>query len=184
MSDLSSLITDYHSRSEPEECEQPKPLSDAPAIQRVEIPLNFDAEFFDILQDDVNALEAVQADVQKNLTEEIEKLSVEITALTKPSKFSKTDMYRWRDVFDFYQQAGVFFSTRELDHGSRNSATAAKQLEWFQGEVTKREIPQAFKLPASRHAFERFVWVNVTLLRNMKFQELNQLAMSKILKSK
>jgi len=177
------FIADYDSRSELEACEQVKPLEGGPAIQRVEIPLTFDAEFFDILQDDVNALEAVQADVQRNLTEEIEKLSMDIPALTKPSKFSKTDMYRWRDVFDFYQQAGIFFSTHELDHGSRNSTTAAKQLAWFQGEVSRREIPHAFKLPASRQAFERFVWVNVTLLRNMKFQELNQLAMAKILKS-
>jgi E3 ubiquitin-protein ligase BAH len=118
------------------------------------------------------------------MADEIVALSNEITLLTKPSKFSKTDMYRWRELFDIYLQAGIFFSTNELDHGSRKSATAAKQLDWFQGEVNRRGLVTAFKLPASRQALDRFVKINITLLRNLRFQEINQKAIGKILKSK
>lgn len=155
-----------------------------PTIQRIEVPLTFDTEFFQKLQDEVEVLDVLQAGEQKALEGEITALSNEITALAKPSKFSKTDLYRWRELFDLYLQAMVFFSTHELDHGSRDSASAAKQLQWFQGEVVRRQIISSFKLPASHQALERFVKINITLLRSLKFQEINQMAINKILKSK
>jgi len=98
--------------------------------------------------------------------------------------FQKTDMYRWRELIDIYLQAGVFFSTHELDHGIRTHTAAAKQLQWFQNEVTRRGLLDLFKLPASRPAFNRFIAINVTLLMNLKFQEINKTAITKILKSK
>jgi E3 ubiquitin-protein ligase BAH len=45
--------------------------------------LTFDAEFFDILLDDVTSLDALQTDEQKILSDEIEALSTEVTAVTK-----------------------------------------------------------------------------------------------------
>jgi E3 ubiquitin-protein ligase BAH len=156
---------------------------DGPVIQRVEVPLTFDVEFFELLQGDVTNLNMLQAGEQKRMTDEIVALSTEVTNLTKPSKFSKTDLYRWRELFDIYLQAGIFFSTHELDHGSRDSTVALRQLEWFQREVTKRRLVDSFKLPASRQALNRFISINVTLLWNLKFQEINQKAITKILKS-
>jgi E3 ubiquitin-protein ligase BAH len=82
-------------------------------------------------------------------------------------------MYRWRELFDLYLQAGVFFSTHELDRGRRDSTAAAQQ----------RGLKNLFKLPASHQALDRFIRINITLLRNLKFQEINQKAISKILKS-
>lgn len=153
-----------------------------PNVRRVEVPLSFDAEFFDILQADVTTLDALQVEEQKAMGEEIVALSAEVTKLAQPSKFHKTDMYRWRELFDLYLQAGVFFSTHELDRGKRDSTAAARQLQWFQSEVTKRGLKELFKLPASHQALDRFIRINITLLRNLKFQEINQKAISKILK--
>ena len=84
---------------------------------------------------------------------------------------------------EIYLQAGIFFSTNELDHGTRNSTAALRQLQWFQSEVTKRKLVESCKLPASRQVLTRFVSINVTLLRNLNFQEINQKALAKILKS-
>ncbi|PSS09205.1 hypothetical protein M430DRAFT_61553 [Amorphotheca resinae ATCC 22711] len=162
--------------------EQNIPSKDGPVLRKIEIPLTFDAEFFELLQEDVTNLDSLQAGEQRAMADEIVALSNEITLLTKPSKFSKTDMYRWRELFDIYLQAGIFFSTNELDHGSRESTTAARQLDWFQGEVNRRGLVTAFKLPASRQALDRFVKINITLLRNLRFQEINQKAIGKILK--
>lgn len=92
-------------------------------------------------------------------------------------------MYRWRELIDIYLQAGVFFSTHEIDHGSRSHAAAVRQLQWFQSEVTKRSLLDLFKLPASHPAFNRFIAINVALLLNLKFQEINRIAITKILKS-
>jgi E3 ubiquitin-protein ligase BAH len=103
--------------------------------------------------------------------------------MPRRKRFQKTDMYRWRELIDVYLQAGVFFSTHELDHGSRNHSAAARQLQWFQGEVTRRGLLDLFKVPGSRPAFDRFVAINITLLKNLKFQEINQVAITKILKS-
>ena len=149
----------------------------------MEVPLTFDAEFFDIIQDDVTNLDGLQAEEQQGMSDEIVALSTDVAALAKPSKYHKSDMYSWRELFDIYLQAGVFFSTHEIDHGKRNSTSAAKQLQWFQGEVTRRKLVDMFRLPASRQALNRFMAINVTLLRNLKFQEMNQKAISKILKS-
>jgi E3 ubiquitin-protein ligase BAH len=156
---------------------------EAPIIQQIEVPLTFDAEFFQILQGDVTTLDTLHDEEQKAMIEEIRTLGKEIAKVTNPSKHSKSDLEQWRELFDIYLQAGVFFSTNELDHGSRNSAVALKQLQWFQAEVMKRGLVKSFKVPASREAFNMFTSINLTLLRNIKFQEINQLAISKILKS-
>jgi E3 ubiquitin-protein ligase BAH len=156
----------------------------ASIIQQIEVPLTFDAEFFEILQGDVTTLDRLQAEEQKAMTEGIGLLGNQVAKVTDPSKRGKNDLERWRELFDIYLQAGIFFSTNELDHGSRNSIVALKQLQWFQAEVMKRGLVKSFKMPASREAFNMFTSLNLTLLRNVKFQEINQLAISKILKSK
>lgn len=154
-------------------------------IKRVEVPLTFDAEFFGLLQDDVHSLDTLQAEEQKSLEKEIAVLSKEVTSLANPSiKAKKSDIEIWREMFEIYLQAGVFFSTNEIGGGSRSAVQAAKQLTWFQTEVVKRNLLSSFKRPASKVAMDRFTAINIKLLMNLKFQEINQLAISKILKSK
>jgi E3 ubiquitin-protein ligase BAH len=153
-------------------------------IQQIEVPLTFDAEFFEIIQGDVTILDTLQTEEQKAMMEDISALGKEIAKVTNPTKYSRSDLDRWRELFDLYLQAGIFFSTNELDHGSRNGTIALKQLQWFQAEVMRRGLVKSFKLPASREALNMFMSINLTLLRNIKFQEINQLAISKILKSR
>ena len=152
-------------------------------VQRVEVPLKFDNEFFGILQNDVTILDAIMETEQQVLTREIVALSADIAAITKPSKYSRSDLYRWRELFEIYLEAAPFFSTRECDFGKRNSTTAAKKLQWFQSEVTKRGLVSNFKLPASLRVLDRFVALNIALLQNMSYQEINQKAVVKIIKS-
>jgi E3 ubiquitin-protein ligase BAH len=149
----------------------------------VEVPLRFDSEFFGLLQGEVSTLDNIQAGEHISITKDIKILSNDVSKIVNPYKSSKTDLARWREIFDVYLQAGIFFSTNELDHGSRTSMVARKQLQWFEQEVTKRGVAKSFKLSASRGALQRFLAINMTLLQNLKFQEINQLAISKILKS-
>lgn len=155
-----------------------------PVLREIEVPLTFDAQFFELLHNDVSTLDAIRAGEEESLTRDIQSLSKEISRLAKPTRFGKTDMYRWRELFDLYLQAAVFFSTQECDTGSRNPATAAKQLEWFQSEVTRRGIVASFKLPESHRALSWFVQINRVLLTNLRFQDINRIAVEKILKSK
>lgn len=153
------------------------------SIKKVDVPLKFDAEFFGILQSDVLTLDALQDDEQKSLIEEIKVLGREVARVSNPSlKAKKTDLDRWREIFEIYLDAGVFFSTHEKDSGRRSSTIAAKQLNWFQSEVIKRNVTTSFRVMASRVALDRFTMINIKLLRNLRFQEINQMAIAKILK--
>jgi E3 ubiquitin-protein ligase BAH len=154
-------------------------------VQKVEVPLVFDGQFFNILQTDVSNLDTLQEQEQRKMTQEITTIGNEITKVTRPSngRKSKDDLARWREIFELYLDARGFFSTRESDHGARTSVQAVQQLQWFQEQVLKRKLVQKLKLPASREAFSRFLNMNALLLQNLKFQEINQLAVAKILKS-
>lgn len=149
----------------------------------IEVPLVFDSEFFDLLQSDVHNIEDLQKQEQTNLTNDVLSLKDDVAQASKPSRFSKNDLVRWREIFELYLDAGVFFANLEQDHGARTSAKALKQLQWFQEQVDKRSLAKAFKLAESRQAFSRFLEINASLLKNLQFQELNSLAVSKILKS-
>lgn len=158
---------------------------EAVSIQRVEVPLVFDSEFFDILQTDVFNLDALQGEEQDKMGKEIMLLGQDINKATKPSKGRKArgDMETWRNIFELYLDARVFFSTRENDHGARTSPQAVKQLNWFQDQVLSRKLAYGLKLESSRKAYTRFLSVNALLLQILKFQEINSLAVTKILKS-
>ncbi|KAH7157235.1 SPX domain-containing protein [Dactylonectria macrodidyma] len=156
--------------------------SDDDTYETIEVPLVFDGEFFDILQSDVSNLDTLQAEEEEKLNAEIIDLGKEVAQVAKPSRFSKNDLARWRHIFELYLDAEVFFATHEMDHGARSSQVALKQLQWFQNQVETRGLANDFKLAESRAAFARFLKLNASLLKNLQFQELNKLAISKILK--
>ncbi|RYO86689.1 hypothetical protein DL762_004612 [Monosporascus cannonballus] len=126
------------------------------SVQRVEVPLVFDGEFFNILQTDVSNLDTLQEEEQKKLQGEVRSLGREVTKITAPSKGRKSrrDLEKWREIFELYLDARVFFSTRETDHGARTGGQALEQLKWFQDQVLQRNILQGFRLEASRQAFK------------------------------
>lgn len=188
-----TTLAHVRSKYDTEPCASGNPASEPHSVnneaadqdnyETLEVPLIFDGEFFDMLQNDVNKLDALQEEEQKQLTTEVAELSKDVSAVARPSRFSKNDLARWRDIFELYLDANVFFATQERDHGARNSQRAIKQLQWFQGEVEKRNLARDFKIRESRQAFSRFLQLNVSLIKNLQFQELNKLAVSKILKS-
>ncbi|KAK2612229.1 hypothetical protein QQS21_001805 [Conoideocrella luteorostrata] len=156
--------------------------TDHDRYETVEVPLVFDGEFFDLLQSDVSDLDALQTEEQHKMTADVVQLGKDVSVVCGTSRFSKSDLARWRYIFELYLEAEVFFGTHERDHGTRSSQTALKQLQWFQGEVEKRHLVKDFKLRESQKAFSQFANLNLNLLKNLQFQELNKLAIIKILK--
>ena len=154
------------------------------SIEHIEIPLRSDSEFFHLLRDQVSALDTLQEREEVQATEEVADIGQIISTVVAPSaNTSRTDLYQWRDVLALYLQAKIFFSTNEQDGESRTAIEATNQLTWFSGQARHRSLLKHFKRKESRMAFEKFVRINAILLRNLKFQEINRLAMSKILKS-
>ena len=157
-------------------------LAEEDDVETIEVPLVFDNRFFEILQSDVNNIDALQAEEQKAMSKEIMELGKEVSRVAKPARFSSSDLTRWRHIFELYLDAEVFFATHEQTHGARTSKDALRQLQWFQSEVEKRNLVKSFKIPESQVAFARFLKLNLSLLKNLQFQELNKLAVMKILK--
>jgi len=174
--------------SSPEHSQASRSLQQVDENGWVKIPMNADERFFSLLSSDVNELDVLQTQEQQSMTLQIHDLGAEISQVAKPRKglvnFSKSDLYRWREIFEIYLAAGVFFSTSEQHGGLRNSEKARQQLIWFQEEVNKRQLPQRFKIESSAIAYMHFLNLNATLLQNLQFQELNQTAVTKIIKSK
>ncbi|KAK4229290.1 SPX domain-containing protein [Podospora fimiseda] len=169
----------------------PKPEEAEPQTQKdeaewVDVPLDADVRFFTILQTDVSELDTLQDSERQTMTGEIHDIGVAVSQVARPKKgvidFSKSDLYRWREILELYLAAEIFFSTNETGGGARNSEKARKQLVWFQEEVNKRDLPQKFKIKSSAVAFQHFLALNATLLQNLQFQELNQTAITKIIK--
>jgi E3 ubiquitin-protein ligase BAH len=158
--------------------------TDDNGAQLIEIPLTSDSEFFHLLKSEVSSLDALQAQEEVLATKKVMSLGNEVAKVAAPSTATaKTDIYRWREIIDLYMQAKIFFSTSESDHGSRNSAVAQKQLQWFLLEIERRNLQKQFKRKDSPAVLSQFVQINVELLRNLRFQEINRIAMAKILKS-
>ena len=169
--------------SSPSEDVAGAPVPDRPPPHWVDVPLVADSTFFDAVQSDVGKLDTLQVEEQRSMNDEIKGLGKEVCVSARPSKYAKSDLYPWREIFELYLAAQIFFSTHEETHGSRGSESAQKQLVWFQAEVNKRGLPAQFKLPSSGAAYMRFLSINATLLQNLRFQELNKIALTKIIKS-
>ncbi|KAI0517682.1 RING-14 protein [Xylaria bambusicola] len=158
--------------------------SSATDIRQVEVPLVFDAEFFGILQTDVSNIRTLEEEEQTKLEGQIVALGEELGHAVEPSRGRRArgDLEVWRQIFELYLDACIFFSSRESDHGARTSTQAVEQLHWFQDQVVQRKLVQRLRLDTSHNAFNNFVSINTALLSILKFQEINRLAVTKILK--
>lgn len=151
-------------------------------LEEIEMPLISNSEFFQVLRKELARLDELQAAEQRRLEDEIKHLGKELTTMVAAgSKKSKTDTQAWREIFRIYVESEIFFSARERDHGTRNSEKASQQLENFVTTI-KRDGRAAKLTREGRIAFERFIQINNSLLQYLRFQELNQTALKKIMK--
>lgn len=138
-----------------------------------------------MLQQELSSIGTLQANERVQMTTGIDSLAQEIAKAANPLKSPKaSDLYAWRDIFEMYIESGIFFSTNEQDGGPRDSTVAQKQLQSFMNTLDRQESLKRLKRRESRVALGQFLCINVDLLRNLKFQEINQTAMAKILKSR
>ena len=152
-------------------------------LETVEIPLTSNAEFFQILECEMAALEYLQNSERRSLHLQILSLEHEIkTVVDSSSSRDKKEVGAWRNMFEKYIESQIFFLSNEVDAGARDSEHASTRLEKFV-QVIARDRKQGLKLGKSAtNALDGFVRVNVEILRFLKFQEINRTALSKILK--
>ncbi|PGH30529.1 hypothetical protein GX50_06709 [[Emmonsia] crescens] len=154
----------------------------AETAHSIEIPLSADSEFFQILNKELSGLDELQEREQIVLSGRVKDLRQQIVKVSKPQfRRSQSALYTWREIFRLYIDMQVFFCTDERGSGQRDSQTASWQLEKFQATLKQdRNVKKLGK--EGRAALETFLCINSVLLQNLKFQEINRTALTKILK--
>ena len=159
----------------------PKVAPDSSTLETFTISLKSDGRFFKILARDLQALYTLHEQAETDLKEEIVSLSPTI-ALYSSNK-SQASMQAWREIFHLYLDCSIFFSTREQKR-IRNSPTAVQErLRVFSIKLNETGLLQKVMKNGPRSALDRFLGINFNLLRQVQYQELNKVAMVKILKS-
>jgi E3 ubiquitin-protein ligase BAH len=154
-------------------------------IEIVEVPLTADSEFFRMLRREIAKLEQLQKSQQEQLKEQIQQLGLELAAMKASSskdKKAKANIEAWREIFRLYTESQIFFSSHEQDAGARDVEHAQKQLELFSSQLTKQR-GLSLKLDGNaRAALDRFLRINLNLLQFLRFQDMNRVAVTKIMK--
>ncbi|KAF9925279.1 hypothetical protein BGZ65_007862 [Modicella reniformis] len=143
------------------------------------IELTADTAFFDQLGEEVSQLGKLQRANKQLFESKVEDLSNILTAVSSPHN---KDMYTWREILKFYLDAQVFVGDQEADRSTRSSEKAQKQLDWFMDQLNHSKLTHKFKQSKSKMAFKAFFQLNSELVIMKQFRELNQMAMTKILK--
>jgi E3 ubiquitin-protein ligase BAH len=151
----------------------------------VEVPLTTDSEFFVLLQSQLSDLVSLQNEEKNKLQSNIAMIGKSLANATNPSGDSKAkhDLTHWRRLFELYIHSRVFFATNEQDHGHHNFAEAQKRLKLFLEKAQTQGLLTHFKKKESTNALQQFISINTELLQNVRFHEINRVAMAKILKS-
>jgi E3 ubiquitin-protein ligase BAH len=151
----------------------------------VEVPLTSDSEFFTVLQDQLSELVSLQREEKEKLHSSITTVGRTLAKATNPSDSkAKQDLAHWRRLFELYLDSRVFFATNEQDHGSQNFTEAQKRYAMFLEKAQKQGLLIKFRKRESADALQQFLSINMELLQNVRFHEINQTAMFKIMKSK
>lgn len=162
----------------------PDDATDAP-VRTIEILLGSDTEFFHILTSELEALDTVQTRAAKVIQNEIVVLGDSVVAVAAPKilAMKRSDLYPWREIFRVYMEMGIFISNLEIErHKERKVDEARARLDKFSHEVNRLGLRKQFKRGESEILYSRFLAVNREVLRVLRFHDINELAMQKILK--
>src|SRR5690606_36147720 len=121
---------------------------------------------------------------EDNLKRQIEAIVPVLTDVASPALSNpKSDLYPWREIFRMYLDAGIFFTVTETRMKEASGDTIGDKLMRFSSEVQESGVLTRFKHPQSMGLWQQFVNVNMSLVRLLRFQEINKTAITKILKS-
>ncbi|CCG81305.1 RING-14 protein [Taphrina deformans PYCC 5710] len=154
-------------------------------VQTIQIKLDSDLEFFDMLSGEVDKLDTLQSREKSMVLANVNQLGIQVSNLVRPNNKGKQnpDMVAWRQILRLYEDAGIFRPSSELQRKSHTPEKAATQLDWFMDQVSKANIlPETSKNLKSRSLYNTFHALNLAMLQQVKFHSMNQQAMGKILK--
>ncbi|KAJ4348465.1 uncharacterized protein N0V89_009840 [Didymosphaeria variabile] len=154
-----------------------------PGYRKIEIPLTSDTEFFTKLTAELSGLEALQKREEQRMHGEIQSLGRQIAHLTDPDRRSNKKLLSvWRQIFQLYLEEGIFFGTTESDHSAHDAAKAQERFNDFCEKLRTSGLSERLKKKENIEAFNTFMNINQEILQGLRFGEINETAMKKILK--
>jgi E3 ubiquitin-protein ligase BAH len=156
----------------------------------IQIPLISAKNFFDTLEPKLAELSALNEAEEKKLEMDILDLGDMVEDVTEPvregfearRKISYRDLYFWREMFRLYLEKPIFYSETERDRGALSFDEAKHNLEAYDQQLRSTGLLAKMRTPLAKRAAQRFLDLNVDILKIMHFQEMNARAMRKILK--
>lgn len=149
----------------------------------IEVPLQSDNLFFDVLQDQLSGLADLQKKEEEKLTGEAIRVGVKIRDMVKKEdKKSKHDLTQWRRIFELYLDSRIFFSTSEKDPWAHSYEKASQGMANFTNQLHQEKLTTGFSHKDGEQALQQFISINQELLQSLRFQEINNTATMKILK--
>lgn len=156
----------------------------------IQIPLVSAKHFFDTLEPKLEELEALNEAEEKKLEMDILDLGDMVENVTEPiregyeakRKMSYRDLYFWREMFRLYLEKPIFYSGTERNRGALSFVEAKRNLQAYDEQLRSTGLLAKMRTPLAQQAAQRFLDLNVDILKIMHFQEMNGRAMRKILK--
>lgn len=157
------------------------PFDDSSPFYELKISLLEDTKFFQILYDEIVTLNHFKTEQETEISHEVEVLADEISHVTVP-KMKKTDLYVWREIFQYYIESEIFFSTIEKKAGSVDISQSKQRFLKFLQMIDDSKVLNKFHQKNSIVAFNEFKELNFQLMKISNYQTFNSLAVRKILK--
>jgi len=156
----------------------------------IQIPLISAKAFFDMLEPKLQELQELNEAEEKKLEEDILNLGEMIENVTEPVRegyeakrsVSYRDLYFWREMFRMYMETPIFYSNTERNHGALTFTESKKRLEAYDEQLRSTGLLAKMRTPLAKAAAQKFLDLNLDILKIMHFQEMNARAMVKILK--
>lgn len=157
------------------------PFDDSAPFYELKISLLEDTKFFQILYEEIEDLNKFKTEKEAEISSEVEIIASEISHVTIP-KMKKTDLYIWREIFQYYIESEIFFSTIEKKAGSVDINLSKERFFKFLKLIENSKIVNKFHQKDSIIVFQEFKNLNFQIMKISNYQNFNTLAVTKILK--
>ncbi|KAG0680162.1 hypothetical protein C6P40_002979 [Pichia californica] len=157
------------------------PFDDSKPFYELKISLLEDTKFFQILYDEIEDLNKFKTEKEAEISNKVELIANEVSHVTIP-KMKRTDLYVWREIFQYYIENEIFFSTIERKAGIVDINQSKKRFIKFLKNIEDSKIIEKFHQKDSIIAFNKFKKLNFQILKISNYQNFNMIAVTKILK--
>ncbi|KAJ2704757.1 hypothetical protein FB645_003038 [Coemansia sp. IMI 203386] len=146
---------------------------------QVTMRLQTDQMFFDQLIRYIERSQEFERTYTKQYNNNVSALGSELTAVTSPYK---RDFEVWREVFRLYIDADVWEHSEGNSRPTNTAKEGQERFARFMRHVDKIDLTKQFRDPLSVKLLVNFFKLNSELTHLKLLQEMNELAMRKILK--